>query len=177
VDNVQTSRRGMLGALAIATPAAAAALSQFAEPAYAGTVDRAAWDRAKFRYEARLLHQEAVEKLGYLHVATDDRKTARYIVAELSGVRDAYMVTEKSHPHLATRIRAADRANERWAKECVEPLDQAAIALLLTPAPDLEAVKFKFAMIERHELHEWTMTPRDCAEVIRKDLVRIGGLR
>ena len=51
-------------------------------------------------------------------------------------------------------------------------MQQAAVALVLTPAPVLEAVREKIAVTRAHQLHEMESMPRDCFEVLEEDVWR-----
>jgi len=182
-----TNRRGALAALAKATAGVTAlgvacSVSQCASPAHGATIDRAAWNRAKLEYESRALLQDAVEKFGYFHEATSDLADAKF---QLNHVRRNGRVGAdiKSRPDLAKERGVVDRASKaldvaggRWLRECVTPTEKAAQTLLLTPAPDIEAVQFKASVIERHELYNLLSTPRDCVLVLQEDLSRLGGL-
>lgn len=53
-------------------------------------------------------------------------------------------------------------------------MQQAAAALALTPAPDLEALRTKIALIRTHELQELDCTTRNCFEVLEADVGRLG---
>lgn len=46
------------------------------------------------------------------------------------------------------------------------------MALVLTPAPDLEAVREKIGVIRAHQLHELESMTHDCFEVLEEDVTQ-----
>lgn len=66
-----------------------------------------------------------------------------------------------------------DRAEKLYWHRCTAPLQEAAEALVLTPAPDLEALHAKLAVIRAHQLHEEGSMERHCIEVLEDDVGRL----
>jgi hypothetical protein len=52
-------------------------------------------------------------------------------------------------------------------------MQEAAVALVLTPAPDLEALQNKLAVIRDHQLYEARSMERGCFEVLGDDVLRL----
>jgi hypothetical protein len=69
-----------------------------------------------------------------------------------------------------------NRAEDLYWRRCTAPLQEAAVTLVLTPAPDLEALRHKLAAIRAHQLHEEGSMDRDCIEVLEKDVGWLGRL-
>jgi hypothetical protein len=65
------------------------------------------------------------------------------------------------------------RAEDLYWRRCTAPLAAAAEALVLTPAPDGEALRAKLAVIRVHQLHEEGSMERDCIEVLEEDVGRL----
>lgn len=65
------------------------------------------------------------------------------------------------------------RAEDLYWRRCTDPMQQSAATLALTPAPDLEALRTKLAVIRIHELQELDCMTRNCFEVLEED---VGGL-
>jgi hypothetical protein len=62
------------------------------------------------------------------------------------------------------------RAEHLYWRRCTAPMQEAAEALVLTPATDLEALREKLAAIRTHQVHEEGSMARDCIEVLEKDV-------
>jgi hypothetical protein len=54
-------------------------------------------------------------------------------------------------------------------------MEDAAVAVALTPAPGIEAVREKIGIMRAAGLQELGRMKRDCLEVLMEDLVRLGG--
>jgi len=176
-----TNRRGALASLAKAAAAtgalsAACAVSQCSTKAEGATINRSAWDRARRNYECRRALQEAVEKFGALAQVSEKRQLVHYEVKERFGTTRGDRVDAAAKRKLDAAYEAEQRVSDKWMDEYVYPTEAAAIALLLTPAPDIEALQFKMRVIEKEELHLSNATPRDCCQVLHEDVARVGGL-
>ena len=68
---------------------------------------------------------------------------------------------------------ALSEAETAWYSDYVHPADLAAIGLVLTPAPDLEAVLLKAKIAKDHELDNTTSMPREPMDVILDDVRRL----
>lgn len=134
------------------------------------------WDLRRAAYECRLVLQRADEKYGRLADAQDEKYEVEYQIKRQFGTLAPLQIGEDAAEQLAVARRVEQEAGARWLNEMVTPTEDAAIALLLTPAPDVEAVRFKAQMIEDQELHALLKTPRDCGDVLREDIARLGVL-
>jgi len=65
------------------------------------------------------------------------------------------------------------RADREYDERYLSKIAPAAIALALTPAPNLAAALFKAKLIEREDLHLYAEMPRDCMEVVHEDMARL----
>jgi hypothetical protein len=65
------------------------------------------------------------------------------------------------------------RAENLFWHRCTSPMQEAAVALILTPPPDLEALREKLTVIGAHQLYEPRSMDRDCLEVLKPDVGRL----
>lgn len=68
---------------------------------------------------------------------------------------------------------AVDVEEERIATIHYAPLNDAAVALTLHPAPDLAAAIFKIELIEHEELDNYLPMPHDPWEIVAEDMARM----
>jgi hypothetical protein len=73
-----------------------------------------------------------------------------------------------------TAFARISRAEDLYWRRCTAPMQEAAEALVLTPAPDLEGLHDKLTVIRTHQLHEEGSMERDCIEVLEEDVGRFG---
>lgn len=153
-----TTRRRVLGAAA-ALPAFALPCPVRAEPVQAPSVpaDRALWNERLARYLQLAARAQAAAETGWFRAANDRfyRESA-----DPDADREAAF----------TRL---DRAEHLYWRRCTAPLYQAAVAVVLTSVPDLEALCTKLRIMRAHHLHEPDSTERDCLEVLEADLERL----
>jgi hypothetical protein len=117
---------------------------------------RALWDRRLAHYRRLAAAAKAAAENGWFRAANDR------------------FYREKADPaadHKAAFARL-DRAEDLYWHRCTEPMQEAAVALALTPAPHVEALRTKITVIRTHELHELECMPRDCFEVLEEDVAR-----
>lgn len=103
-----------------------------------------------------------------------------YDLEELAGVRACgTILAAKAHafhgPRMAAALAAVDEADDRAFREIINPADQAALALVLTPAPDADALLFKVDVIERYELDNYSDFPGDPIDHIAAEAARLAG--
>jgi len=152
---LSTTRRALLGAAAslpvLAFPTSARPARNRGTPPAA---DQAEWNARLTRYRHLAARAEAAAETGWFRAAND-----RY-------------AAECANP--ATDRTAAfarlDRAEDLYWRRCTAPMQEAAVALVLTRAPDLEAVRLKLTAFRAHHLHELESNPRDCFDVIEEDI-------
>jgi hypothetical protein len=114
------------------------------------------WTARLTRYRALAARTEAAAETGWFRAAND-----RFNRESAAPGTDA--------PTAFARI---SRAEDLYWRRCTAPMQEAAEALVLTSAPDLEALRDKLAVIRAHQLHEEGSIERDCIEVLEDDLVR-----
>ncbi len=76
-------------------------------------------------------------------------------------------------PLCAAIWRRLDAAEDAYWKRCTAPMQKAAAALALTPAPDLEALRAKIAVMREQALEELDRMPRCPLEVLEEDVARL----
>jgi hypothetical protein len=124
------SRRGLLAGAGLAMLAPLAAAARPVPPV--PVPDRQAWDRAYHEYQRLKLLQEAYYSLGPWERAND--------AFDLAKIRRA------SEPAAFERAMARLSAVEAEAARYVDPVHDAAVALMKTYAPDLAAVAVKIKL-------------------------------
>jgi hypothetical protein len=151
------SRRRVLGAAA-AIPLLSLAPVR-AEPIEA-PADRELWDRNLARYQSLAARAKKAEETGWFR-ASNER-----------------FYRESADPDTDPKAAFArvTRAENLFWHRCTAPMQEAAVALVLTPAPDLEALRQKLAVILAHQLHKDRSMERDCIDVLDYDVKRIGSL-
>jgi hypothetical protein len=153
---LSTSRRTLLGAAAslplLALPAAARGQACTPVPA----PDAEQWTPHLTRYRALAARTKTAAETGWFRAANDTYNRA---CADRTADRQAAFAR-------------VDRAENLFWHRCTAPLAAAAEALVLTPTPDLEALRVKLAVIRVHQLHEEGSMRRDCIEVLEEDVHR-----
>lgn len=140
------TRRSIL-ALLTAAPAAAALSPAAASP----SPSRSEWDRRLHRYRCLAALAEAEQKFGAFAEAEAAWGNSRIGRAE---------------------IEAAETAIHR---DYYVPLWQAALLLMRTPAPDLDAALVKISLIREHELnYDASVADGEAMAIVREDLRRVG---
>lgn len=153
------SRRRVLGAAAALPVATLLSPSALADPG-----PQRLWDRRLARYRrCAAAAREAAEK-GWFFAA--NRRFER----------------EKAAARRDDAARAAawarlDAAEDAYWRRCTEPMQKAAVALALTPAPDLAALGEKIAVMRAEQLHELERMERGCFDVLAADVRRLAGKR
>ena len=78
-------------------------------------------------------------------------------------------------PRIAAALAAVDMADDRAFREIIRPADEAALALVHTPAPDADALLFKVGVIQRYELDNYDGFPGDPIDHIAAEAARLAG--
>ncbi|MEA3036646.1 MAG: hypothetical protein QOH04_2418 [Sphingomonadales bacterium] len=164
---LSTTRRTLLGAAAGLLPAIALGEGgsrpslvrpePVEGPVYPSSADRTLWNNRLARYRRLAARAKAAAETGWFRAAND-----RYYRACADPTADR-----------KTAFARVNRAEDQFWRRCTAPLQQAAVALVLTPAPDLEALRVKLAVIRAHQLHEEGSMSRDCFEVLERDVDRL----
>jgi hypothetical protein len=115
------------------------------------------WNERLARYRRLTAQAKAAAETGWFRAAND-----RY--------------TRESATPGADRKAAfarVSRAEDLYWCRCTAPMQDAAIALVLTPPPDLEALRDKLGAIRAHHLHEEGSMSSDCMEVLEEDVEQL----
>lgn len=154
---LSTTRRSLLGAAASIpflplTPVRAEPVE-----AHPFTPDRVLWDRNLARYQRLAAQATKAEQTGWFKAANDR------------------FYREMADPNTDRKSAMArmTRAENLFWHRCTAPMQKAAVALVLTPAPGLEALRDKLTVIRAHQLYEPTSMERDCLEVLNRDVVQL----
>lgn len=131
----------------------------------------AEWDRKVKAWTIRRALSKANEDFGPLESAVDNMASVRIRMegqfgpgwrAEEQGKAEF----DKAHARVAAE-------EEAIARDYYGPQNDAAVALALHPAPDLEGALLKIEMIKVEELHLYLDMPRDPWEIVVEDMARI----
>jgi hypothetical protein len=156
-----TTRRRVLGAAAalpaLALPSHVIARSEATRQSSA-TADWIIWNARLTRYRYIAARAKEAAETGWFRTAND-----RYYreSAEPDADREAAF----------TRL---DRAESLYWHRYTAPLHEAAVALVLTPAPHVQALRTKIAIMRAHQLDEPGSMERECLEVLEEDVGRLG---
>lgn len=166
-----TTRRRVLGAAAILPVLALVpnVLTSAATQSHSAQPTNALWNRRLDRYRRLATEAEQAATTGWFRAAND-----RYHreMAAIEALRVPRIAQEENRIQRLRRaaFKRIDRAEKAYWHRCTAPMQAAAIALILTPAPDLAALGTKLAVIRAHVLHELGSMTRDCFEVLEKDV-------
>jgi hypothetical protein len=158
------SRRRLLGAAA-ALPALALPASALPTPAEGATTPaHRLWTARLTRYRRLAAEAQAVAETGWFRHANDQYSN------ELAQIGDT-QTPEADAQRTGAWERLAQAEDAYWDR-CTESLEEAAVALVLTAAPGLEAVREKIAVIQTFRLWEVEME-RDCLDVLVHDITAL----
>jgi hypothetical protein len=130
-----------------------------AEPVEAFTCrpDCDLWDRNLARYHRLAARAKEAEETGWFRAANE---------------RFYREMADPGTDRKAAFARMTRAENLFWHR-CTAPMQEAAVALVLTPPPDLEALRDKLTVVRLHQLHESGSMERDCLEVLREDVEQL----
>jgi hypothetical protein len=168
-----TTRRRLLGAAA-ALPVLSLAPPEpgRAEPVEAlpSLPDCCEWNRHLARYRRLAAEAEEAATTGWFAAANVRyERECEEIDARHELSRPESAAARRLKREAFERVAAAEEAF--WAR-CTDPMQRAAVALALTPAPNLPALAEKIAVMRTHQLHELDSMTRGCFEVLEEDLYR-----
>lgn len=132
--DVTASRRGLLAGLALLAPAGA--LATEAAAATQPGVDRTLWDKAHHEYRRLTMLDDAYYKLGPVEWANEAFEQAK--------------LQRDSDPDALRRAGEALHKATMASEAYYVPAREAALVLVRTPAPDLDAVLVKMELHDRH---------------------------
>jgi len=161
---LSTSRRALLGAAASLPIAALPVIESAAKQSRTASPPGefcAKWNDRLARYRRLAARAKVAAETGWFRAAND-----RY-----------YRETADAGADRQAAFARIDRAENLFWHRCTAPMQAAAIALVLSPAPHLEALRQKIAVIRAHELHELDSMTRDCFEVLEEDVGRLRAVR
>ncbi|HYD37454.1 MAG TPA: hypothetical protein VEA60_07565, partial [Allosphingosinicella sp.] len=148
-----TTRRRVLGAaaalpaLALPTPVIARTPVESRGTRQSGTAaDRTLWNDRLARYRRLAARAQAAAETGWFRAAND-----RF-----------YRESADPNADQEAAFARLDRAEDFYWYRCIAPLHRAAATVVLTPAPDLAALRTKLTVIRTHQLHEPGPMERDC---------------
>lgn len=131
------------------------------------------WDRLHHAYRLAVALYDANDAFGYTKAINNEHDRLRYDLDQKYGNwRKAPAVDQAA---VRASLQRCNDASERSLDLYVNPADRAAIALMLTPAPDVDAVHIKIAIAAKHELDNTTGMPREPMDIIIEDVRRLGG--
>jgi hypothetical protein len=112
------------------------------------------WDRNLTRYYRLAAQAKKAEETGWFRAANDR------------------FYREMADPDTDRKAAFArmTRAEHFFWHRCTAPMQEAAVALVLTAPPDLEALRAKLAVIRTHQLYEPKAMERDCFEVLEENV-------
>jgi hypothetical protein len=162
------TRRRVLGAaaaLSIAALIPASALT--AQPG------RSLWNRRLARYHRLAAQAETVATSGWFRAANDRHERDLATAKVRFGSYDEAQDCPEGRAVCKAIWRQIDDAEDAYWDRCTVPMQKAAVALALTPIPDLEAVRAKIAVMLAQELETLDRMPRHPLEVLLQDLERL----
>jgi hypothetical protein len=172
-----TTRRALLGAAAVLPIAALASPSVIAapDPIRGKQPSRSTeiWTRRLARYRRLYARAKAEEETGAFRAANDRHDEAFAEITARYGSWPKALRSKTGKPLCAAasvRIAAAESA---YCREYTEPLEKVALALMRTPAPDLDALRAKIEVMRDQEVDCFDGTPSDPLEVIWEDVRRL----
>jgi len=163
-------RRRVLGAaaaisvLAFARPVIASAAKQSSFSSAASAL----WNRRLARYQRLAIQAETAATTGWFRAANDRYTREMAEITARFGGDDRPVGPEFRRLRLIAFRRVSKAENAYWHR-CTAPMQKAAVALVLTPAPDLAALGAKLAVLRAHQLHELDSMTRDAFEVLEED--------
>ena len=174
-----TTRRALLGAAA-SLPVLALTASERAGGTDVVRPERSRgallWHDRLARYRRLAAEAEQAAATGWFAAANARYEREQAEIAARFGSWEAARETEEGRRHRRTAFDRVDRAEDLYWRRCTDPMQKAAVALVLTLAPDLEALRTKIAVIRAHQLHELDSMIRDCFEVLEEDVGRLSVL-
>jgi len=167
------SRRRILGAAA-ALPLASLPGQPFG-PVAGAAADAALWNARLDAYRRLAERARAAAKTGWFRAANDLYYCRCDEIAERFGGKNAAARSEEARRFYDTAFEHLDRAENIYWRRCTAPMEKAAVALVLTPAPDISALRSKLAVLRANHLDEEGALPRPALKLIDEDLKRMRG--
>lgn len=124
------------------------------------------WAAAYAEYRRLLLLRDADAAFGVLAEARYNHEMAVQQAQGRSGSAKEALIQRD----VKAASRALSAAEERHHAVYGDPLEAAAMAAVLAPAPDLSAVEIKVKLIQQFELDNCVAMPRQPMEIVEEDL-------
>lgn len=151
------SRRRVLGAAAAIPLLPLPPVRAESVEAPSVSADRELWDRNLARYRHLATRAKKAEETGWFRAANER------------------WYREGADPAIDRKAAFARmiRAENLFWHRCTAPMQDAAVTLVLTTPPDLEALRGKLIVIRAHQLYEPRSMERDCLEVLKRVVERL----
>lgn len=131
------------------------------------------WALCYAKYRRLLVLRDADVAFG----AVGDAAYAREMAIQRAETRCGSRSEALAQREVKAAARAAIAADERHHVLFGDPLDAAAIATVLAPAPDIDALEIKLSLIRTWELDNCSAMPRPPMEIILEDADRLASLQ
>lgn len=137
--------------------------------------DAQLWSRNLTEYRALVALRDADAAFGSYarQCEADDWKSYRF--KETYGTTELKKLSAQAQAEWQLQVQAINDALEEHCQTYVDPADLAAIQLVRTIAPDMDAVETKVAVIKKHELDNNTRMVGDPFTIITQDVARLRG--
>ena len=165
------SRRRILGAAASLPIAALAGAPADCAPVEAA--DAALWERRLATYRQLASGATQAAERGWFRAANDRYYREGAAIAARFGGEEAAARSQEASEAQAAAFGRIERAENIYWRRYIAPLHEAAVALVLTPAPDLPSLRDKIAAMRAHALDELDAMPRDALDVVDEDVGRL----
>jgi hypothetical protein len=168
-----TTRRRVLGAAAALPIAALLPAPVIASAAKQSSPEAETWHRRLTRYRCLAARAEQAAESGWFRAANDRHARDLAALEARFGNRKKARRSPEAKALRDAIWRRLDEAEDAYWRRCACPLLKAAVALALTPPPDLEALRNKIAVMREQQLGELGPRPRHPLEVIEEDVRRL----
>lgn len=136
--------------------------------------DVTAWRAALAEWQRARALMDAFYDIGPMYRASEDWRLGRQDLVDTYGSID----NAKQDPAGAQEFERIWSHHKSWEdrqEEFYGPADEAARQLILTPAPDLDAILVKIDVTKKHELHFENEMGGEPWDIISAELRAIGG--
>ena len=131
----------------------------------------AAWDKAFADYVCFDALQDADHTFGGYAAALEDHTLTKVRLIERFG--KAYSATPEAAAEAEAAFEKVSEAERTREAKYLRPYWKSAIALAMTPAPNLAAAIFKVQLVKREQLERDGDMPRDPMEIVNEDMARL----
>ena len=137
--------------------------------------DALLWTANLNEYRALVALRDADEEFGNYarHCHADDWKTYRF--KQTNGTGNINHLPLHAQVEWESQVKSSNDALDLHCETYADPAVMAAIHLVLTNAPDVDALETKIQIIKKHELDNYTPMTVDPFSVITQDVARLRG--